>query len=75
MGFFYFDAGCAQGEPDQISRKRFTRADQTVTSVCRDLQQLQHLRGLASRQEIRSLQRHTFDRLMTHIVNLPPLRD
>jgi hypothetical protein len=71
MGFFL----CAGPERRGSSRQRFALADQTVISICRDLQQLPHLRGEMSRQDMRKLERHTFERLMTHIVNLPPLLD
>jgi hypothetical protein len=74
MGFFV----CAWSEQrgcNKTSRQRFAQADQTVISICRDLQQLPHLRGEMSRQDMGNLERHTFDRLMTHLVNLPPLLD
>jgi hypothetical protein len=64
MGFFL----CGS-EQRASSRQRFALADQTVISICRDLQQLPHLRGEMSRQDMHKLERHAFDRLMTHMVN------
>jgi hypothetical protein len=76
MGFFHKLGPQPQPQQQKPSchKQRFALADATVIRICRDLQQIAHMKKNGF-EDASYRERKTFRRLMRYMLTLPPLVD